>query len=98
MVGCLKLFKNHDQVNKKMISQYLIPYLSKGKRALLNICTPGAGQMYRGSFRRGLLWLPVVPTGYAVMPIVGLLLHITYILTPALQKNFTHASLSTWVK
>lgn len=54
-----------------------------GIAAVLSLLIPGAGQMYRGKIGNGLVWLLCVVASYAVLGIVGLLVHIICIVNAA---------------
>jgi len=56
---------------------------SPGVAAVLSLVIPGAGQMYKGSVGRGLLWLVVVVVGYTLFVVPGIILHLICILTAA---------------
>jgi len=49
---------------------------SSGLAAVLSLVIPGAGQIYKGKLGQGLLWLVIVPIGYLILVIPGLILHI----------------------
>jgi hypothetical protein len=53
-----------------------------GVAGLLSLIIPGAGQMYRGKFGAGLLWLVCVSLGY-IFIIPGLILHVISIFNAA---------------
>lgn len=44
--------------------------------AFLSFLIPGVGQLYRGQIAAGLLWFFLVPLGYVLFVIPGLILHI----------------------
>lgn len=47
-----------------------------GVAAALSLIVPGAGQMYRGKVNSGLKWFMLVPLGYFLFIVPGLLMHI----------------------
>lgn len=53
-----------------------------GVACLLSLIIPGAGQMYRGKFGAGLLWLVCVSLGYIFL-VPGLILHVICIFNAA---------------
>lgn len=56
---------------------------SPGVAAVLSFFWPGLGQMYKGSVIGGFLWMIVVITGYFMMVVPGLILHLICILAAA---------------
>lgn len=54
---------------------------SPGVAALLSFFIPGLGQLYKGSIATGLIWLFVVPIGYVLLVVPGIVLHIICICT-----------------
>src|SRR5262249_44930195 len=52
----------------------------RGMAALLSLLIPGAGQIYKGHVKRGILWLVCVVVGYKLRVLPGLLLHLLCIL------------------
>jgi len=59
---------------------------SPGIAALLSFVIPGAGQMYKGKIGAGLLWFVVVVTGYVLMIVPGIILHLICIFNAASGK------------
>ena len=53
--------------------------------ALLSLVIPGAGQLYRGQPRLGVLWLVLVIAGYFLLVIPGVILHLLCIGHAALR-------------
>lgn len=56
---------------------------SPGVAAVLSFFFPGVGQIYKGHILRGIIWLIVVPVGYFMLIIPGLILHLICIITAA---------------
>ena len=54
-----------------------------GVAALLSFLIPGAGQIYKGHIIRGLLWFVFVGTGYFLLVIPGIILHVICIISAA---------------
>jgi TM2 domain-containing membrane protein YozV len=54
-----------------------------GIAALLSLVIPGAGQMYKGKVGAGLLWLVAVVSGYFILIIPGIILHLICIFNAA---------------
>lgn len=50
--------------------------INPGTAAVLSLLIPGAGQMYKGQVGLGFLWLFLVPVGYLMLILPGLVLHI----------------------
>lgn len=50
-----------------------------GVAAVLSFFIPGLGQIYRGKIGKGLLWLLIVPIGYVMLIVPGLVLHVVCI-------------------
>ena len=48
---------------------------SPGAAAVLSLCFPGAGQIYRGRLMRGFAWLLCVAIGYVCLILPGMMLH-----------------------
>jgi hypothetical protein len=55
--------------------QPVVRVWSPGLAAALSLVVPGAGQMYKGQVRGGLLWLGAVVVGYMTFIVPGLVLH-----------------------
>lgn len=62
---------------------YHPPSHSNGIAAVLSFLIPGLGHLYKGRIIGGLLWLGLVPPGYAAFVIPGLVLHFFCILRSA---------------
>jgi TM2 domain-containing membrane protein YozV len=56
---------------------------SPGVAAVLSLIIPGAGQMYTGQIGLGLFWLVIVPIGYVMLIVPGLVLHAICVFTAA---------------
>jgi TM2 domain-containing membrane protein YozV len=56
---------------------------SPGIAAVLSFFFPGVGQIYKGHILRGILWLIIVPIGYFMLIIPGLILHLICIIAAA---------------
>lgn len=51
--------------------------------AVLSLLIPGAGQMYRGHVRNGLIWLVAIVIGYITSVFSGLFLHLLCVVSAA---------------
>lgn len=56
---------------------------SPGVAAVLSFFIPGVGQIYKGDILSGILWLIIVPIGYFLLIVPGLILHLICIITAA---------------
>jgi TM2 domain-containing membrane protein YozV len=56
---------------------------SPGVAAVLSFFFPGVGQIYKGQILKGILWLIIVPVGYVMLIIPGLILHLICIISAA---------------
>jgi hypothetical protein len=61
---------------------------SPGVATVLSLVIPGAGQMYKGDLLLGLFWLIVVPLGYILFILPGLVLHLLCVVTAPLGDPY----------
>jgi TM2 domain-containing membrane protein YozV len=59
-----------------IIIQHVPSPPNPGVAAVLSLVIPGAGQMYRGRIRSGLIWLVCVVVGYVLFIVPGVILHV----------------------
>lgn len=56
---------------------------SPGVAAVLSFLIPGLGQIYKRNVLSGIIWFIIVPLGYVLLFVPGLILHLICIITAA---------------
>jgi len=74
-----------EEQRAKQYTTVIVPQRkwSLGVAAVLSFFFPGVGQIYKGQILRGILWLTIVPVGYLMLIIPGLILHLICIISAA---------------
>jgi TM2 domain-containing membrane protein YozV len=75
------------QVNQAA-AQAPIRKWSPGVAAVLSFFIPGVGQIYKGQVLNGIVWLIVVPIGYVMLIIPGVILHLCCIIGAAMGDPY----------
>lgn len=70
-----------EQANRLEQPIYRERKWSPGVAALLSFFIPGAGQMYKGDVGTGIVWMIVVVSGYLMLIIPGVILHLICVFT-----------------
>jgi hypothetical protein len=66
------------------------PQWSPGVAAVLSFFIPGLGQMYKGQVFSGCAWLVVVPVGYLLCVVPGLVFHLLCIIEAGSEDPYPH--------